>query len=116
MEEVKQKKSTFEQVVIAFNVIAIIFMIVIVVKFGIVEECTNTMRSSFESTKMELMQFNQKFITYEGVITGSQIKALVETVNASNLENDGTELVVSINVRTNENQYVFKGGNAKNIK
>lgn len=115
MEEVKQKKSTFEKVVIAFNVIAIIFMVVTIANVGIVEKCTynndNTMYY-----EINLMQFNQKFTQYEGVHIGSQIKALVETVNASNVENAGTELVVTINGRTNENQYTFNGGYARKYK
>ena len=63
MEEVKQKKSTFEQVVILFNVIAIIFMIVIIAKVGIIEECTNN--SYGISKNMELFQFNSRFTRYE---------------------------------------------------
>ena len=114
MEEVKLKKSSFQKVVIVFNIIAIILMIVIIAKVGIVEECTNN--SYGISTNMELFQFNSKFTPYEGIRTGSQIKQLVETVNASNIENYGTEIVVSINGRTNENQYTCNVSMAKRYK
>lgn len=112
MGEVKPK--TFEKFVTVLNIIAIIFMIVIIAKVGIVEKCTNNSNTRIQG--MELHQFNSRFTTYEGIMTGSQIKQLVETVNASNIGNDGKELVVSINGRTNENQYIFKGGISKKYK
>lgn len=45
---------------------------------------------------MELQSFNSKFTTYEGIRTGSQIKALIEAVNSSNATNAGTDLLVEV--------------------
>lgn len=117
MEEVKPKKSSFEKFVTVLNIIAIIFMIVIIAKVGIVEECTNN--SYGISTNMELFQFNSKFTPYEGIRTGSQIKQLVETVNASNIENDGTDFMVNMTGNLIEGDiltYKFKGGTSKKYK
>lgn len=43
-------------------------------------------------TKVQLMQFNQQFTTFEGRTTGSQIKQLISTINTNNT-NDPDQLV-----------------------
>ena len=71
-------------------------------------------------TEMQLMQFNQKFTTYEGVRTGSQIKQLVGTVNTSNVDNAGTDLLVEMTgigiSGDSTNGFTYTGGSAKKYK
>lgn len=65
---------------------------------------------------MELSSFNSKFTTYEGIRTGSQVKALVEAVNASNSSNADTDLIVDItlgNANTFGSQAPTLGGSNK---
>ena len=61
--------------------------------------------------------FNSKFQTYEGIISGSQIKQLISMVNTSNQNNNGTELIITIN-NIKSYQYQFNGGSSKkyNVK
>lgn len=86
MEEVKQKKSTFEKFVIVLNIIAIIFMVVIIANVGIVEECTQLNESitiwQFDEVTKE--QFNSQFTVYKGAIKGVKLKQLIEIVYVSN--------------------------------
>lgn len=68
---------------------------------------------------MQLSSFNSKFTTYEGIRTGSQVKALVEAVNASNANNANTDLIVEFDADTKiitgdaTSGYKFVGGTAK---
>ena len=43
-------------------------------------------------SRVQLMQFNQQFTTFEGRTTGSQIKQLISTINTNNT-NDPDQLV-----------------------
>lgn len=120
MGQEKQKKSSLEKVVIAFNVIAIILMVgIIIISLFMSKELSTTYGPpdlQQQMVEMQISSFNSKFTTYEGIRTGSQVKALIETVNANNESNDGTEFVVSINEKTNENQYTFNGDSVRKYK
>lgn len=99
--------------------IAIILISVAVYIVSMSQEATKGVGSTM--SEMQLMQFNQKFTTYEGVRTGSQIKSLVEAINASNVENDGTDLIVEISGDGIDNSGApnnnkFTGGTAKKYK
>lgn len=99
--------------------IAIILISVAVYIVSMSQEATKGVGSTM--SEMQLMQFNQKFTTYEGVRTGSQIKSLVEAINASNVENEGTDLIVEISgdgidTAGAPNNNKFTGGTAKKYK
>lgn len=99
--------------------IAIILISVAVYIVSMSQEATKGVGSTM--SEMQLMQFNQKFTTYEGVRTGSQIKSLVEAINASNVENEGTDLIVEISgdgidAAGAPNNNKFTGGTAKKYK
>ena len=101
--ENKPKKNIFEIIVYILNFIAIIIMLINIFNAFVTKECNND-SYAYE----EKMQFNSRFYVYAGeAMPGSQIKQLIEIVNANNVQNDGTEYVVSINERKNENQYQF---------
>ncbi len=101
--------------------IAIILISVAVYLVNMSQDATKGVGSAM--TEMELMQFNQKFTTYEGVRTGSQVKQLITTVNSSNVDNAGTDLLVTVELGTGidakyltgdtTGNYKFDGGNAK---
>lgn len=119
MEEVKQKKSTFEKVVIVFNVIAIIFMLGMILNSFFYRECSYV---SMTMTEMQIQSFNSKFTTYEGIRLGSLVKTLIEIVNANNIENylNNDDLVVSIYGQKIEGDeikgYKFTGESSKKYK
>ena len=125
MEQEKTKKSKFDIFVIILNIIAIIFMVVTIGNVGIVEECTENIGNPIMIQQFN-QQFNQKFTTYEGIRTGSQIKQLIATINTSNVDNIGTDFLVEIIDNTGSstktidgdsiNGYRFKGGSAKKYK
>lgn len=99
--------------------IAIILISVAVYIVSMSQEATKGVGSTM--SEMQLMQFNQKFTTYEGVRTGTQIKSLVEVINASNVENEGTDLIVvisgdGIDDSNAPNENKFTGGSAKKYK
>lgn len=105
--------------------IAIILISVAVYIVSMSQEATKGVGSTM--SEMQLMQFNQKFTTYEGVRTGSQIKSLVEVVNANNVDNAETDLLVDFEGHasnstatdskiisgTDKDGYKFIGGSAK---
>lgn len=75
--------------------IAIILISVAVYIVGMANNATTGVASTM--TDMELSAFNSKFTTYAGTsIAGSQVKQLIEVVNASNTQNAGTDLLVTI--------------------
>ena len=74
--------------------IAIILISVAIYLVNMSQQATTGVASTM--TEMQLMQFNNKFEQYNGVRTGAQIKQLVNTINASNVENAGTDLIVNI--------------------
>lgn len=104
--------------------IAIILISVAIYLVNMANDATDGVGSAM--TEMQLMQFNQKFESYEGVRTGSQIKQLVSTVNANNVDNAGTDSLVEMVDSTGSstkiiegdtnNGYTFKGGSAKKYK
>lgn len=113
MGEIKTKKSSFEKVIIVFNVISIILMVGIIITSLYM---SGGLYKSYGPPSLKYSINNDDITIYEGVNAGSEIKQLVEAVNRSNMDNDGTELVVSINGRTNENQYTFNGDSARKYK
>lgn len=48
-------------------------------------------------TGQELMLFNQKFTSYEGTITGSSLKALVEVININNADDNNPQVGITDN-------------------
>lgn len=81
--------------------IAIILITVAVYLVSMSQDATKDVGSTM--SEMQLMQFNQKFTTYDGRRTGSQLKQLVATVNSSNVNNAGTDLLVKFEDRTSGN-------------
>ena len=79
--------------------IAIILISVAVYIVSMSNDATKNVGSTISD--MELSSFNSKFTTYEGVRTGSQVKALVETVNSSNSNNSNTDLLVELEIGKN---------------
>lgn len=78
--------------------IAIILISVAVYIVSMSQSATKDVGSTM--SEMQLMQFNQKFTTYDGRRTGSQLKQLVATVNSSNVNNADTDLTVTFEDQT----------------
>ena len=113
MEQEKTKKSKFEKV---FFIIPIILMIGVSVISSFETEKLDTAYAPHDIEDIIESQFNGKFEQYNGISKGIYIENLIKIINKNNIENDGTDIVISINGRTNENQYVFKDDSSINYK
>lgn len=96
--------------------IAIILISVAVYIVSMANDSTDQVGATM--TEMQLSSFNSKFTTYAGVRSGSQVKALVEAINASNENNAESALIVEISGDGIDNAGAptnnkFTGGSAK---
>jgi hypothetical protein len=117
MEENKETKgkkiSLASLIVIIINVIAIVFMAIIIGN-SFIDMLIPTNDLTIGN---QLIEFNSKFTTYEGIKSGSQVKQLVSIVNTNNVNNAGTDFIVELAGLGISggltNGFSFSGGSAK---
>lgn len=109
------KKIKISNILCAIIVVPIIIYLigVIVVDIGDTLLCSSSNKNYYN--ELEITSFNQKFTQYEGIKTGAQIKALLQQVVASNVNEENQDKQIEVDGSGISAGTVFIKSGAKEI-